>query len=37
VSDTVARADRQMYEAKRAGRNTVRLQLAEDVAVKIGG
>jgi diguanylate cyclase (GGDEF)-like protein len=37
VSDTVARADRQMYEAKRAGRNTVRLQLAEDGAAKIGG
>jgi diguanylate cyclase (GGDEF)-like protein len=26
VSETVARADRQMYEAKRAGRNTVLLQ-----------
>jgi diguanylate cyclase (GGDEF)-like protein len=37
VSDTVARADRQMYEAKRAGRNTVKLQLAEDGAAKIGG
>jgi diguanylate cyclase (GGDEF)-like protein len=28
VPETVARADRQMYEAKRAGRNTVKLQLA---------
>lgn len=26
VTDTVARADREMYEAKHAGRNTVRLQ-----------
>jgi len=26
VADTVARADREMYEAKRSGRNTVRLQ-----------
>jgi diguanylate cyclase (GGDEF)-like protein len=37
VSDTVARADRQMYEAKRAGRNTIRLQLAEEGAASIGG